>query len=138
MTTTAAPSPDVFFDALQAYQRTAALRAGIDLDLCTAISEGPSPVDAIAARCKTCTRGKRMLCDFLTVIGLIAKTGDRYALTPDSTVFLSKHSPMYLGGITDFMNTPEIMRTFDSLTATVRRGTITPSEDTVSTENPIW
>ena len=138
MTTAAAPSPDAFFDALQAYQRTAALRAGIELELFTAIGEGAGTVDAIAARCKSSTRGTRMLCDFLTVIGLIAKTGDRYALTPDSNVFLNKHSPMYLGGITSFMNTPAITRNFDSLAATVRRGTIAPGEDTVSTENPVW
>ncbi|MDO8679320.1 MAG: methyltransferase [Acidobacteriota bacterium] len=132
------PSPELIFETMQAYQRTAALRAGIDLEVFTAIGEGADTVDAIAARCKSSTRGTRMLCDFLTVIGLIGKTGDRYELTPDSTFFLSKHSPAYLGGIMEFMNAPAVVDNFDSLTAIVRRGTITPSEDTVSTENPVW
>ena len=123
---------------MQAYQRTAALRAAIELDLFTAIGEGASTIDAIAARCESSVRGTRMLCDFLTVAALIEKTGDRYELTPDSAVFLNKHSPAYLGGIMEFMNTPALMRNFDSLAATVRRGTITPNEDTVSTENPLW
>src|SRR5437773_9840255 len=123
---------------MQAYQRTAALRAAIELDLFTAIGEGASTIDAIAARCESSVRGTRMLCDFLTVAALIEKTGDRYELTPDSAVFLNKHSPAYLGGIMEFMNTPTLVRNFDSLAATVRRGTITPSEDTVSTENPLW
>ncbi len=37
MTTTARmPSPDLFFETMNAYQRTAALKAAIDLDLFTA------------------------------------------------------------------------------------------------------
>ena len=35
-----APSPGIVFDTLQAYQRSVALKAGIDLDLFTAIAEG--------------------------------------------------------------------------------------------------
>ena len=43
-TDTSAPSPELFFDTVQAYQRTAALRAAIDLDLFTAIADGAHTV----------------------------------------------------------------------------------------------
>ena len=39
-TPTAMPSPERIFDTLQAYQRTAALKAGIELDLFTTIADG--------------------------------------------------------------------------------------------------
>jgi len=38
---TAAPAPELVFDTLFAYQRTAALRAAIEVDQFRAIGEGP-------------------------------------------------------------------------------------------------
>jgi hypothetical protein len=37
-------------------------------------------------------RGIRILCDYLTIIGLLAKSGDTYGLTPESAAFLSNRS----------------------------------------------
>jgi 2-polyprenyl-3-methyl-5-hydroxy-6-metoxy-1,4-benzoquinol methylase len=140
MSTTAThPTPDLFFETLNAYQRTAALRAAIELDIFTAIGDGARTTSAIAKECKAAERGTRMLCDYLTVIGLVSKTGDGYQLPPDSTVFLSKKSPAYLGGLIEFLGSPEIVRNFDSLANTIRNGTITENENnTVADENPVW
>jgi SAM-dependent methyltransferase len=138
MSSTAAPTPELVFDTMQAYQRTAALRAGIELEIFTAIAEGATTVNAVAARCHASARGTRMLCDYLTVIGFLSKTGDTYQLTPDSAVFLNKRSPAYLGGMTEFLGAPDLVRNADSLTETVRRGTIASSADTVAAENPLW
>ena len=52
MTTPTGPSPALFFDTVFAYQRTAALKAAIELELFTAIDEGAHTVPAIAKRCK--------------------------------------------------------------------------------------
>jgi len=138
MSATGAPSPQLLLDTMTAFQRTAALRAAIDIELFTAVAEGATTVSAIAARCHAATRTTRMLCDYLTVVGFLSKTGDAYQLTPDAMVFLSKKSPAYLGGMIEFLGSPAMMHNFDSLTETVRRGTITPAEDTVAAENPIW
>ena len=51
-TPTAPPTPDLFFDTIQAYQRTAALRAAIELELFTVVGDGAQTVSAIAAGCK--------------------------------------------------------------------------------------
>src|SRR5215208_1318676 len=104
-TTTPPPSPELFFDTAQAYQRTAALRAAIDLDL----------VAAIAAKCQASERGIRILCDYLTVIGFLTKSGATYQLTPDTAFFLTKGSPAYQGGTVEFLTTPEVVRHFDVL-----------------------
>jgi 2-polyprenyl-3-methyl-5-hydroxy-6-metoxy-1,4-benzoquinol methylase len=138
ITDTAAPSPQLLFDTLQAYQRTAALRAAIELDLFTAIGDGAETVPAIAAQCKASERGTRILCDFLTIIGFLTKTDGRYRLTPDSSVFLSRRSPAYFGGVIGFLGSPDVVRYFDDLAGTVRRGSVPKNDSTVADENPIW
>jgi 2-polyprenyl-3-methyl-5-hydroxy-6-metoxy-1,4-benzoquinol methylase len=132
------PTPDLFFETAQAYQRTAALRSAIDLEIFTAISEGASTVPALAARCNAPERGVRILCDYLTIVGMLSKTGDTYQLTPETAVFLNKRSPAYLGGMMEFLGSPSIVRNFDNLTAIVRRGSVTEQESAVAEENPIW
>src|SRR2546423_586128 len=45
------PSPELFFQTINAYQRTATLKAAIELNLFTVISEGAQTAQEIAARC---------------------------------------------------------------------------------------
>ena len=87
------PSPAIIFDTLQAFQRSLALRSGIDLDLFTAIAEGNQSVAAIARRIKASEKGTRVLCDFLTMIGFLIKEGSEYSLTQDSAAFLIATRP---------------------------------------------
>jgi 2-polyprenyl-3-methyl-5-hydroxy-6-metoxy-1,4-benzoquinol methylase len=132
------PSPEIVLDTLFAYQRSAALRAAIDLEVFTAIDEGSHTAANIAKRSKSAERGIRILCDYLTIIGLLAKADGVYQLTPDAAAFLSKKSPMYLGTTAQFLTLPEMKKNFDSLTETVRRGGVAPTGNTVADENPIW
>jgi len=137
-TTSAAPSPELFLDTLQGYQRTAALRAALELGLFTAITNGAHSVEAIAAACKASARGTRILCDYLTMRGFLTKSGDAYDATPDTALFLNQGSPAYLGGLTEFLNAPAITRNFESLTETIRKGTVAAADSTVADENPVW
>ena len=137
-TDTIAPSPQLFFDTAQAYQRTAALRAAIELDLFTAIGDGADTVPAIAAQCKASERGIRILCDYLTIIGFLTKIESRYQLTLDSSVFLSKRSPAYFGSVVGFLGAPSVTHLFDDLAGTVRRGSVPKADSTVADENPLW
>src|SRR5437870_8080360 len=86
------PSPELFFDTVNAYQRTAALKAAIELDIFTAIAAGEDTPQALAARCGAAVRGARTLCDYLVVLGFLTKEGGRYGLMDDSAVFLSRAS----------------------------------------------
>jgi precorrin-6B methylase 2 len=135
----AMPTPERVFETLQAYQRTAALKAAIDLDLFTPIAEGADTAAAIAQRCGAKERGIRILCDHLTIGGLLTKSGDRYQLAPDAAVFLSKKSPAYLGGIVGFLGTPELTRNFDALASTIRTGSVPERGNTVTgEEQQLW
>lgn len=115
-TTDPMPSADIVFDRLFAYQKSAALKTAIDLELFTAIDEGARTAAAVAARTKVSERGARILCDYLTVNKLLAKSDGLYQLVPESAAFLSKRSPAYLGTIVDFLLRPELKNNFENLT----------------------
>jgi ubiquinone/menaquinone biosynthesis C-methylase UbiE len=138
MSTQTMPSPDVIFDTLFAYEQSAALKSALELELFTAIDEGATTAAAIAARCAASERGVRILCDFLTTLGLLAKTGNTYQLPPQSAAFLSQRSPAYLGTMARFLLMPGIRNNFDDLTGAVRRGGVQTSGNTVADDNPIW
>ncbi|MEO8682083.1 MAG: class I SAM-dependent methyltransferase [Vicinamibacterales bacterium] len=139
MTVPAMPSAEIVFDTLFAYQRSAALKSAIELDVFTAIDGGDHTAATIATRSGASERGMRILCDFLVTIGLLVKSQGRYDLTPESAAFLSKQSPAYLGTTARFLLRPELKHNFEALTEAVRRGGVAPSADnTVADENPIW
>ena len=106
------PSPQLFFQTINAYQQTEALKAAIELETFTAIGEGNQSAAGIAKRCGTSERGTRILCDFLCIMGFLTKEEDRYSLTADSAAFLDKRSPAYLGGATEFISSNVLMENF--------------------------
>jgi len=131
------PSPAIVFDTLNGYQRTQALKTAIELELFTAIGEGNSTAQAIAERCGASERGTRILCDFLTIMGFLAKQGNNYSLTADSATFLDKRSPAYMGTISKFILSPHIKDNFDRLTETVRNGGFV-ADTAFEPDHPMW
>lgn len=115
-------TPQLIFDTLNAFQRSAALKTAIELDLFFGIAAGHNNEQTLAAACQADRRGTRILADYLVVIGLLTKTGDRWELTPDSAMFLDRRSPAYLGGAVEFLGTHEHRDHFDALTTAVRSG----------------
>lgn len=133
------PTPQLFFQTANAYQRSQALKAAVDLDLFTAIGEGKDTAQALAQRCGAAARGVRILADYLTIQGLLTKEGSRYKLTEDSAVFLDRKSPAYMGSALGFLHAPKFTEAFQHLTASVRKGGTAASEfGTVAPENPVW
>jgi 2-polyprenyl-3-methyl-5-hydroxy-6-metoxy-1,4-benzoquinol methylase len=132
------PTPALLFDTLNAYQRTQAVKAGIELELFTAIAEGNRTATAIAERCDASERGTRILCDFLTISGFLTKEGSNYALTPDAAMFLDKHSPAYLGTVTQFILSPHLVENFDYLTEAVKQGGSAGKTESLAPDHPMW
>ncbi|MGH7301155.1 MAG: histidine phosphatase family protein, partial [Candidatus Rokuibacteriota bacterium] len=116
----AAPSPDPFLGAMTAYQRSAALKGALDLDLFTAIGAGARTATELAERCGASLRGTRILCDYLTAAGFLHKDADGYGLTADSASFLDRRSPACVGAAADFLYAPEIREAFADVAAAVR------------------
>lgn len=134
-----APSPGQVFDTLQAYQRTVALRAGIELDLFTAIAEGNHSLTAIASRIHASEKGTRVLCDYLTIMGFLHKHGAEYSLTPDSAAFLDRRSPAYLGTMANFLGNQDTAGLTNNLVPVIRHGGALPSDHgALEPEHPMW
>jgi hypothetical protein len=62
-----APSPALFFETMNAFQRSEALRAAIELDLFSQLASGPLVAEELARRCAAAPRSMRILADYLTV-----------------------------------------------------------------------
>ncbi len=130
-------TPERVFELLGGHQVTAVLRTAIELDLFSIIAAGHDSAGAAAAAVEADPRTTRMLCDSLTVLGLLTKTAGRYALAPDAERFLDRRSPAYLGSVIEFLLAPEMTARWQDLTAIVRRGG-PPDAGTLEPEDPVW
>src|ERR1700716_3257553 len=125
------PTPERFFNAVNAHQQTEAIKSAIELELFTAIAEGHNTAEALAARCKVAERGARILADFLTIHGFLTKFGSQYSLAPDTAIFLNKLSPAYIGTAVEFLLAPRIREAHTRLTDAVRHGGTALGEGTL-------
>ncbi len=133
------PTPERIFNALNAYQQTAALRAAIELDVFTAIGAGANTAAALAAKTGASEKGVRILCDYLTIQGFLTKEHGRYALTQESAIFLDRKSPACVGSMAGFLGTERARSIFDSLTLAVRNGGSVWSEgDNTKPNDEFW
>ena len=132
------PTPERFFNAINAYEQTEAMKAAVELEIFTAIDEGNTTAATIAKRCEAAERGVRTLCDFLTIHGFLTKDGAQYALAPDSALFLNRHSPAYIGTAIEFLLTARLREGHARLTEAVRRGGSALGQGALEPENPDW
>jgi 2-polyprenyl-3-methyl-5-hydroxy-6-metoxy-1,4-benzoquinol methylase len=131
------PNPALIFETLNAYQKTEALKAAVELDLFTHIADGASTVAEIAKRAHASERGIRILCDFLTIIEYLSKTDGRYSNSPTAQVFLNKHSQTYIGSMAHFLAHDRLTENFHNFAGSVRKGG-TVAKGTMAPEDPIW
>jgi 2-polyprenyl-3-methyl-5-hydroxy-6-metoxy-1,4-benzoquinol methylase len=131
-------TPERFFNAINSYQLTEAIKSAIELDVFTAVGEGNMTSAAIAQRCHASERGIRILCDFLTIHGFLTKQEAIYRLTADSAEFGDRRSPAYLGSAIEFLLTPRLRECHTHLTEAVRRGGTSLGEGMLDPENPDW
>jgi ubiquinone/menaquinone biosynthesis C-methylase UbiE len=130
---------ELIYETLNAYQRTAALKAAVELDIFTAIGEGMNTAPSLAKRCQGTERGVRMLCDYLVTIEILTKQHQQYSLTEESASLLDRRSPACIASVAGFITHPEIMDGFKDLAGVVRKGRPDMAgEGTIEPENPIW
>ena len=133
------PTPERIFNTLNAYQQTAALRTAIELDIFSAIGAGANTAAAIATKTGAAERGVRILCDYLTIQGFLSKEQGKYALTPESAIFLDRQSPACLASMAGFLGTARTRSIMDSFTESVRKGGSVWSEgDNTKPNDEFW
>lgn len=139
MKTGTPPSPALFFDTVNAYQKTAALKAAVELDIFTQITHKAITAKQLSEACHASERGIEILCDYLVTLGFLRKKDGHYELTADSEFFLNRESPAYLGGTLEFLHSHLITEPFDELAETIRHGRLKSSElGTLAPDHPVW
>jgi 2-polyprenyl-3-methyl-5-hydroxy-6-metoxy-1,4-benzoquinol methylase len=135
----APPNPGLVFEMVNAHQRSAALKAAIELDVFRAVGAGPGDVASIAKHCAASERGTRILCDYLVIHGVLSKVDGHYKHTPTSALFLDPSSPACMASVAKFLSNPAMNESYNHLADVVRNGrTVLPGEGSVEPDNPVW
>lgn len=132
------PNPSLVWETITAHQRTAALKAGVELGVFKALGEGAATAAELGAKAGVAERGMRILCDFLTIHGLIAKTEDRYSHTATSAAFLDPRSPASMAPTLPFLMSDKIMLASSLLTETIRQNRTALEEPLAGEEVKEW
>jgi predicted O-methyltransferase YrrM len=75
----------------------------------------------------------------LTIQGFLTKENDRYALAPETAVFLDRRSPAYMGSVIGFLANDRHKQTFEHLTEAVRTGGgVMPEADNSKPQDSVW
>ncbi len=132
------PNPGLVWDTMTAHQRSAALKAGIELGVFDALGDGPLSATDLAGKAGVPERGMRILCDYLAIQGLIGKSDGHYTPTPTSAVFLDRRSPASMAPTLPFMMNNKIMTAFRGLRETIRMGRTSLEEPMAGEEVAEW
>jgi cyclopropane fatty-acyl-phospholipid synthase-like methyltransferase len=133
------PTPERIFGLMNAFQNTEALKTGVELDIFTSIGEGANTAQLLAAKTGAAERGVRILCDYLTVMGLLTKENGRYGLTEESALYLDKRSPASLHAVTGFLAASWHKKNVEALTEAVRKGgTAGAQGDNSKPQDEVW
>ena len=97
------------------------LLTAVELGLFTELAKRQFDGKALAARLKLHPRSARDFFDALVALGLLKRTGSRYANTPETALFLDRTKPTYVGGILEMANA-RLYRFWGSLTEALQTG----------------
>ncbi|MEO5923186.1 MAG: methyltransferase [Bryobacteraceae bacterium] len=129
-------NPGRIHQALTSYQLAQSVKGALDLELFTHIAAGFHTAEEIAKQCGGTHKGVRVLCDYLTVHGLLTKSGQEYGLTADTAPLLDKQSPRYMGQVAGFFLHPVMVAKYNDVAALVRNGGAT--DHTLSPNEKMW
>jgi ubiquinone/menaquinone biosynthesis C-methylase UbiE len=131
-------SDNPIYSIALAYQTTAALVAAVKLDVFSLIGAGSNTTDLLSSKTGASIRGLRILCDYLTVIGLLNKEDSIYGLTPEARRYLDTSSSGAVASFIDFFAAPEMISLFlNDPVSYVRHGGALGLGN-LSPDNPIW
>jgi SAM-dependent methyltransferase len=98
-----------------------ALLSAIELGLFTVLGRGPRDAETLRLQLGLHPRSARDFFDALVALGMLKRTGTRYANTPETALFLDRTKSSYVGGILEMANA-RLYRFWGSLTDGLRTG----------------
>lgn len=97
------------------------LLSAIEIGLFTELAKGSLNSKALSERLQLHPRSARDFLDALVALGMLKRTGTRYANTAETARFLDRAKPSYVGGILEMCNA-RLYRFWGSLTEALRTG----------------
>ena len=97
------------------------LLSAIELGLFTELAKGSLDAAALTKRLQLHPRSARDFFDALVALGMLKRTGQRYANTAETALFLDRAKPSYIGGILEMCDA-RLYRFWGSLTEGLRTG----------------
>lgn len=97
-------SPEKILQTGLAFWPAKTLLSAIEIGVFTELARGPEAFDSLSGRLGLHPRSARDFLDTLVALGFLQRTGDRYANTPESDLFLDRGKPSYVGGILEMAN----------------------------------
>ena len=97
------------------------LLSAIEIGLFTELAKGSLDAAALTKRLQLHPRSARDFFDALVALGMLKRTGARYANTAETALFLDRAKPSYVGGILEMCNA-RLYRFWGSLTEGLRTG----------------
>ncbi len=119
--TNAQPTPERLMQFAFGYAPPLMINTAVTLRIFDLLDSGPRSADEISAATAAPLRGIRILMDGLTGIGMLAKNGRQYTLTPESATFLVSTRPGFHGGLFKHM-VGQLMPKWMHLEEVVRTG----------------
>jgi hypothetical protein len=114
--------PDQIFELGYAFRKAMVLLSAVELELFTALSDGPLDRDALKERIGIDHRGSRDFFDALVALGLLERDdADRYGNSPETQFYLDARKPSYIGGDLAHVNERMYQR-WGGLTAALKTG----------------
>jgi SAM-dependent methyltransferase len=131
-------SPEQVMAMLQGFMGSAALKAGLDLEVFTHITKGNDTAEKLAAAKGVTPRAIRILCDALTAFGVLQKSDGHYSVPPVAQMLLVKGSPAYLGAMSRITASKMIWDEASRLTDIVKAGHSLAPAHAETPDNPFW
>lgn len=119
-------NPNTIREFASSFQKSRILLTGFELDIFTNLDEKGTTSGQIAKQLHLDDHACERLMNALVSLGFLTKQKELFFNTPESSAFLSKKSPAYLGGLA---HSNHLWNTWSHLTQVVRTGkSANPSE----------
>lgn len=116
-----APTPSKIMQLGIGFWGSKTLLSAIELGLFTELARGPRDAETLRLQLGLHPRSARDFFDALVALGMLKRTGGRYANTPETAMFLDRNKASYIGGMLEMANA-RLYRFWGSLTEGLRTG----------------
>jgi hypothetical protein len=97
-------APDSIIQMGLGFWSAKTLLSAVEMGVFTELARGPETYDSLSGRLGLHGRSARDFLDALVALGLLTRTGDCYANSPETDLYLDSKKPSYLGGILEMAN----------------------------------